>query len=101
MPKFNVEYTTLKAPSETWDKVKAFFGNPAEIQKFDANAKCTFNDEKKTCLINGSQFKADLVMTPNAEGSKVIVTVDLPLLLSPFKGKIQETLQRMLTKHLG
>jgi len=27
--------------------------------------------------------------------------VDLPLMLTPFKGKVQETLQRKLAKYLG
>ena len=101
MPKFNVEHNTNKDSAEAWEKIKAFFGNPVEIQKFDANAKCAINEDKKTCAITGSQFKADVSMSPTSPGSKVIVTVDIPLLLSPFKGKIQETLQKMLSKHLG
>ncbi|MNK99976.1 hypothetical protein D3C87_1203950 [compost metagenome] len=51
--------------------------------------------------MNGSQFKADMVVAANGAGSKVQVTVDLPMLLTPFKGKVQETLQRKLAKYLG
>ena len=49
----------------------------------------------------GNQFKADINITSSAQGSSIEVIVDLPLLLTPFKGKVQETIERKLSKHLA
>lgn len=101
MPKFTMEHQTQKPADETFGSVKKFLSSAPDIQKFDAKAKVSFNDDTKTCHIDGSQFKADMKVLPSEGGSTVSVSVDLPFLLSPFKGKIQETLQKMLSKHLA
>jgi hypothetical protein len=100
MPKFTVEHSIEKDPEETYKTVKGFLSKSGEIKKLDANAKCLFDDSKKSAAISGSQFKAEMQVSGKGESSKVVITVDLPFLLTPFKGKIQESLQKMLTKHL-
>lgn len=67
----------------------------------DAKLTCEFQDAKKTASAKGSQFKADISVKDAAQGSLVTVVVDLPLLLSPFKGKVEDVLKRKLTKHLA
>ena len=101
MPKFTIEHQTNKPLDECFSAVKKFLSNHGEIKKFDANAKVTFDEAKRLCHIQGNQFKAEMSVAASGPGSKVIVTVDLPLLLSPFKGKVQETLVKMLSKHLS
>lgn len=101
MPKFTVEHQSSKTPDETFKTVKSFLANAGEIQKFDAKAQVSFDDASKSCQIKGGQFKADMKVIPAAAGSTVAVSVDLPLLLTPFKGKVEETLKKMLTRHLS
>lgn len=101
MPKFTIEHQTKKPVDETFGAVKKFLSNEGEIQKFDPKAKVQFDEAKRSCQVSGSQFKAEMSVLPAPEGSKVSVLVDIPLLLTPFKGKIQETLQKMLGKHLA
>ncbi|MCB0369580.1 MAG: polyhydroxyalkanoic acid system family protein [Bdellovibrionales bacterium] len=101
MPKFTVEHQTSSDTKDTYNKLKDFFTNSDEIKKIDPKVSCSFNDDNLTCKLNGSQFKADVQVSSNSSGSLVNVNVDLPLLLSPFKGKVQEGLQKMLKKHLG
>lgn len=101
MAKFTVEHDTKRTPEETYKVIKEVLSKNNEITKFDANAKCSFDDGKKTCQISGGQFKADLKVAASTNSSKVSITVDLPMLLLPFKGKVQETLKKMLSKHLA
>src|SRR5262245_22711887 len=101
MPKFTVEHSSTKAPDAAFDQVKNFLSQEHEFKKFDPKAQVQFDDAKKSCQIKGGQFKAEMNVLPAGTGSKVAVTVDLPLLLTPFKGKVEETLKKMLTKHLG
>ena len=81
-------------------KIKTFFEGE-DIRRLDSKVVCTFSDSTKTGKANGSQFKADISVKAHAGGSKVEVIVDLPFLLTPIKGKVQETIQRKLAKHLA
>lgn len=101
MPKFTVEQKSNKPADQAFEAVKSFLSKDGEMMKFDSKAKITFDDANKSCKIAGSQFKAEMNILPDAGGSKVAVMVDLPMLLTPFKGKVQETLQKMLSKHLA
>lgn len=100
MPKFTVEHNTSKTPDDTYSAVKSFMSK-GDIQKFDAKAQFTFDDASKSGQIKGGQFKADMKITPTGGGSTVAITVDLPFMLTPFKGKVEETLKKMLSKHLA
>jgi hypothetical protein len=101
MPKFTVEHDSEKNADETYKAIKQVLSSDNTFQKFDANAKCTFDDGKKSAQISGSQFKAEMKVAGGAGRTQVSVTVDLPFLLMPFKGKIQESLKKMLDKHLA
>ena len=101
MPKFKIEHPSKKDAEETYKAIKGFLSKDSEIVKLDAKAQCTFNDSKKSASISGSQFKAEMNVAAEGPTSQVSITVDLPFLLMPFKGKIQESLVKMLTKHLA
>lgn len=100
MPKFTVDHQTSHAAPQAYQKMKEVLGS-GEMNKFDTKIQCQFNDEKHLCLVTGSQFKAELQVKSSGQGAQVSITVDLPFLLSPFKGKVQEGLQKMLNKHLA
>lgn len=69
-----------------------------EIRKFDSKMDVSFEENKKVCDIKGSQFKAMIQVLPDSAGSKTRITVDLPLMLTPFKTKIESMLKDNLTK---
>ncbi len=101
MPKFKIEHPSTKDADETYKAIKGFLSKENEIVKLDAKAQCTFNDSKKSASISGSQFKAEMNVAAEGPASQISITVDLPFLLMPFKGKIQESLVKMLKKHLA
>ncbi len=101
MPKFTVEHQTAQETKNTFNKLKDFFTTGEGLKKIDPKVECSFDDQTQTCQLKGSQFKADVQVVSDSTGSKVKIIVDLPFLLTPFKGKVQEGLQKMLKKHLG
>ena len=72
-----------------------------DLRRFDSKMQCQFNDGSMNGSIKGSQFKADVAVLAQGTGSKIEIVVDLPMLLTPFKGKVQETLQKKLSKYLA
>ncbi|MFN7905341.1 MAG: polyhydroxyalkanoic acid system family protein [Pseudobdellovibrionaceae bacterium] len=101
MPKFSVQHQTKLAKIETYTKIKNFFGSESELGKLAPGAKAQFNDGKSTCQISGTGFKANVEILEAAAGSQVVVHVDLGMLLTPLKGKVEEVLKKKLAQHLG
>jgi hypothetical protein len=101
MPKFKVETKSNHNPQDTYSKIKSFLESDQDLRKLDSKLACKFDDAKMNCSASGSQFEADMKVHSDGPGSKVEVTVSLPLLLTPFKGKVQEMLERKLSKVLA
>ncbi|MBC7370164.1 MAG: polyhydroxyalkanoic acid system family protein [Bdellovibrionaceae bacterium] len=101
MPKFTIEHTSSHSAKEAFKKIKTFLDQDEDVRRFDSKMKSDFNDGTMTGSIKGSQFKADVAVQAEGDGSKIQIIVDLPLLLTPFKGKVQETLQKKLSRYLA
>lgn len=101
MPSLKVDYTSQLNANETYLKVKEFFNKSGEMSKFDPKIECKFNDQSLTCDLKGSQFKGDFKVSAQGNGSLIVINIDLPFILTPFKSKVQEGLFKMLKKHLG
>lgn len=101
MPKVNIEHECALDDKSCLTKIKSFFEQDQDLKKLDPKISVNFDKNTGAGKVTGSQFKADILVKPMADGSKVTVVVDLPLLLSPFKGKVQEMIQKKLAKHLG
>ena len=101
MPKISIDYPTSHGVTDTYSKVKDFFEKSDEIKKYDPKVQCTFNDSNFSCELKGSQFKGDFKVSQAGQGSQIKINIDLPFLLTPLKGIIQESLSKMLKKHLA
>ena len=100
MASFTVEHETNLSQAETYKKVKRFFEENESLKKLDSNLECTFDDSAHTGRVKGSKFECNLKVLGSSP-AKVEVTVSLSLFLTPFKGKIQETLQSKIRQVLG
>jgi hypothetical protein len=101
MPKFKVETPSSLSAKETYSRIKDFLESGEDLKKIDANIVCTFEDSKMKGLAKGKQFKAEITILQGNPECTVSVEVEIPFLLSPLKGKIQESLQRKLKKALA
>ena len=101
MPKISIDHnSSLQAP-ESFEKIKTFFENDQDLRKLDPKMKADYDDKARKGKVTGSQFKAEVSVEESGTGSVVKLRVDLPLMLTPFKGKVQETLERKLKKYLA
>jgi hypothetical protein len=101
MPKFTIEHISSHGAKEAFSKIKTFMTEDEDIRRFDSKMQCHFNEGAMNGAIKGSQFKADVSVHAQGTGSKIQIVVDLPMLLAPFKGKVQETLKKKLFKYLA
>ena len=96
MPKVNIDIDSKYAPQETFAKIKKFFEEPGELKKYDPDISCDFNDPQMSGVAKGSKFSADMKVQPKGDTAAVNIVLDLPFLLSPFKGQIKSTVERKL-----
>jgi hypothetical protein len=101
MPKFTIEHNCSHGAKEAFGKIKTFMTKDEDLRRFDSKMQCEFNDDAMNGSIKGSQFKAELSVQAQGTGSKIQIHVDLPMLLAPFKGKVQDTLLKKLSKYLA
>ena len=101
MPKLNFNHNTTKNPKDVYSMIKKFFDNDSDIKRLDANIQCQLNDQDLSGKVKGSVISADFKVTPIETGSKLDISVDLPFIMTPLKGKVQETIQKKLDKYLA
>jgi Putative polyhydroxyalkanoic acid system protein (PHA_gran_rgn) len=95
MPKVNVKREIEGEKKKVYKAVKAYLEGRDTLKKLGA----TMDWNDKACLgeIEASNFTGKLTVTEVKSVSVVEIHIDLPLLLTPFKGKVEEELK----KHLG
>ena len=102
MPKISVQHESAKNPQEALKIIQNFFETDLDLRKMDPKIQCQFQTESLKGKVKGSQFEADVEVQRNSgQGSKVSIAIQLPLLLTPLKGKVEEILKRKLHKHLS
>ncbi|MEZ0392362.1 MAG: polyhydroxyalkanoic acid system family protein [Pseudobdellovibrionaceae bacterium] len=101
MPKVTIDHASNLSANDAFAKIKTFFETDQDIRRFDPKMSCQFSESSMTGRAAGSQFKADIAVKNQGPGSLVQVIIDLPLMLTPFKGKVQETIQKKLNQYLA
>jgi hypothetical protein len=101
MPKLTIDHNSQLPADDAFLKIKTFFETDKDIRRFDPNLKCEFDQGSMSGKALGKQFKADIAVKSQGPGSSVQVIVDLPLMLTPFKGKVQETIEKKLNQYLA
>ncbi len=101
MAKFTVEHKSSKKVDHAFQELKTFLEKDPDLRRFDPKMDCVFDEKGKIATIKSSQFKANVEVVEHEKGSQISIHVDLPLLLTPFKGKVQEMLQKKLSKYLA
>jgi hypothetical protein len=100
MPKFKVEHTTNLPASEAFQKVQNYLENSQGIRKLDPELVCSFDAGKMTGQVKGKKFNADVAVTGSGP-CQVVLDIEIPLLFTPFKGQIQDTLKNKMSQILG
>lgn len=82
-------------------KIKEFFETDKTLQQLDSNVQCNFDLQTLKGKVKSSKFSADIQVVAQGPGSMIQVVIDLPLLLTPFRGKVEEVLRHKLQKYLA
>lgn len=101
MPKVNFEMPAPLNADQAFSKIQTFLNSDNHFKRIDPKVSATFDQSNKSCQINGSQFKADLKVTPANDKCLVAVEVDIPFALALFKGKIKEEIEKAFKKVLS
>ncbi len=101
MPKIIVQKSVNKAAQETFEKLKTFLSSDPDLKRMDSSYQCQFQDEQMTGTAKGTKFNALLNVKQNGTNSDIEIQIDLPLMMTPFKGVVESTIQNKLNKLLG
>ena len=101
MPKITVEMSSQLSPDQTFEKLKTLFETDTDLKKLDSSYICQFNSASRSGTAKGNKFSAAMSIADKGNSSQLSLNVDIPFLFSPFKGMIQEILQKKLKKVLG
>lgn len=101
MPKVNIDFSSPLDAQNTFEKVKDLLQNDEGLKKIDGQLQCTFDEAKKSGTVKGSRFTATMKIQDHGGKSDVSIVVDLPILLSAFKGQVKTTIEKKLAKILA
>lgn len=99
MPKILIERQTGLEATDAYTKIKSMLADDKDLRKFDAGYQCQFDDAALTGAAKGKQFSADLKVAGSP--TTVALTIDLPIMLTPFKGMVENLLKTKLEKILS
>lgn len=101
MSKFKFELPAKHDSATVFGKIKTFLSGENDFKKFDPKVTCTFDEPTRSCNVTGSQFSASMQVVPkDSSACQIVIEVELPMAFALFKGKIQETLEKNLSKLL-
>ena len=90
-----VAYTQSSNKDEAFENAKAQI-TEEYIAKFNVKADISYDKDAGTIKASGKGFDLSLQFTD----SETQITAKMGMLLKPFKGKVIETIERKLTKHV-
>jgi len=96
MPKVKVESQSKRSAEETYKMIRSLLESDSDLRRMDSSYVCQFDDQSLSGTAKGGKFEADMKVTSQGDGSKVEIEVNLPMMLTPFKGIVQSTLQKKL-----
>lgn len=95
MPQVKVKQSYAGDKKKVYAAVKTYLKGRDTLSKLGAEIE--WDDKSHSAEISGGSFEGNLAVSEKAGKSEVEITVQLPLLMTPFKGKVEEELK----KHLG
>jgi hypothetical protein len=96
MPQVKVKQEIAGDKKKVFSAVKKYLDGRDTLTKLGA----TIDWDEKSCTgdIEASNFSGKLTVAEAKGKSMVEISVDLPLLLTPFKGKVEEELKKHLSR---
>lgn len=101
MAKINIEYNSQLSAEETYNKIRGLIEDNKDLKSIDKNYSFSFDEASKSASAKGKGFEADLKVSDNGDSSQIQFNIKVGMMLSPFKGVIEEKLKAKLEKVLA
>ncbi|RZA06906.1 MAG: hypothetical protein EOP11_09135 [Proteobacteria bacterium] len=96
MPQVKVKQEIAGEKTKVYKAVKKYLEGKDTLKKLGGSID--WDDKACSGAISASNFKGDIGVTEKTGKSTVEITIALPLLLTPFKGKVEEELKKHLSR---
>lgn len=96
MPQVKVTRKLDGKKSAVFEAVKTYLEGRDTLKKLGADVD--WNSKTCEAEIEGGNFKGSIQVMEQKGSCVVEIVVDLPLLLTPFKGKVEEELKKHLSR---
>lgn len=101
MAKIEIKYDSSLSADETYGKIKDLIGDNKDLKSIDKNYSFSMDDGARSASAKGKGFDAEMSVEESGGTSTVKFSIKVGLMLSPFKGVIEEKLKAKLEKVLG
>lgn len=85
----------------TYEKIKELIGDNKDLKSIDKNYSFSMDDAKKSAQAKGKGFDAQMQVVGEGEQCTVHFSIEIGLMLRPFKSVIEDKLKSRLEKILG
>jgi hypothetical protein len=96
MPQVKIKHQIAGEKKKVYGAVKKYLQGRDTLSKLGAEIE--WDDKSCTADISGGSFNGSLAVAEMSGKAEVEITIDLPLLLTPFKGKVEEELKKHLAR---
>lgn len=96
MPQVKVNQEIAGEKKKVYSAVKSYLEGKDTLKKLGGSID--WDDKACTAEIEGSNFNGNINVTEKSGKSTVEIAISLPLLLTPFKGKVEEELKKHLSR---
>lgn len=96
MPKIEISRDHNLPREELEPRIESYLTHLRDQKLKMMNFQYAWKDDRNGLSLSGTGFTGDVVLRPNG----VDIVIDLSLMLAPFKGSVEESLQRGLERSL-
>ncbi len=96
MPQVKVKQEIPGERKKVFSAVKKYLDGKETLTKLGASI--SWDEKACSADIEASNFSGNIQVTEKSGKSMVEIAIDLPLLLTPFKGKVEEELKKHLSR---
>ena len=96
MPKVQVKREIAGDRKKVYSAVKTYLEGRDTLKKLGASMD--WNDKSCSAEIEASNFSGSISVTEKTGSTLVEISIDLPFLLTPFRGKVEEELKKHLSR---
>lgn len=98
MPQVKIEKDFSLKPDDVLEQIEQLLLHSKDLKQVEPDLKVEVDKKNHTILAKGKKLSGSVKVKPTADGSHILLELDLPWTLAPFKGLVQSKLEANLDK---